>query len=102
MILKDTFVHHVHFWLSDKADKQKFVDGLQTLTTIKAIKNIHIGIPADTQGALVDNSYDASLLILFSNQADHDSYDADPIHQDFIAQYAKLCSKVVVQDSINA
>ena len=102
MILKDTFVHHVHFWLNDKADSAKFIDGLQTLAAIKSIRDIHTGVPAATHGGPVDNSHDASLLILFNNKADHDLYDVDPIHQEFIAQYAKLCSKVVVQDSVNA
>jgi len=102
MILENTFVHHVHFWLTDKADNAKFIEGLQTLTAIKSIRDIHIGVPASTQGGPVDNSHDASLLILFNSKEEHDAYDVDPIHHDFIAQYAGLCSKVVVQDSVNA
>jgi hypothetical protein len=102
MILKDTFVHHVLFWLTDKTDKQKFVAGLHTLIPITSIRDIHIGIAADTHDGPVDDSYDISLLILFNNKADHDAYDADPIHQSFIAEYAKLCSKIVAFDSINA
>jgi hypothetical protein len=102
MILENTFVHHVLFWLNDKPDRQKFVDGLKKLTVITSIRDIHIGITADTHGGPIDDSYDVSLLILFNNQADHDLYEVDPVHQDFIAQYGKLCSKVVAQDSINA
>jgi hypothetical protein len=102
MILKDTFVHHVHFWLANKTDSAKFIEGLQSLTAIASIRDIHIGVPADTHGGPVDNSHDASLLILFNTKADHDLYDVDPIHQDFIGQFAKLCSKVLVQDSVNA
>ena len=102
MILENTFAHHVLFWLNDKTDRQKFVDGLKTLITIALIRDIHIGITADTHGRPIDDSYDVSLLILFNNQADHDSYEADPIHQDFIAQYDKLCSTLVAYDSINA
>jgi hypothetical protein len=102
MILQNTFAHHVLFWLSDKADSQRFINGLQTLTAITSIRDIHIGVAATTQGGPVDNGYDVSLLILFNNRADHDAYDADPIHQSFIAQYGKLCSKVIAYDSINA
>ena len=101
MILKNTFVHHVHFWLTNKADSEKFIQGLQSLTAITSIRDIHIGVPADTHGGPVDNSHDASLLILFNSKAEHDLYDADPIHQDFVAKYAKLCSKVVAQDSVD-
>jgi hypothetical protein len=102
MILENTFAHHVLFWLNDKADKQKFVDGLQTLTTITSIKDIHIGVTADSHGGPTDDTYDVSLLILFSNAADHDSYEIDPIHQAFIGGYSKLCAKVIAYDSINA
>ncbi len=36
MFLKNTFVHHVHFWLKDKANKQQLIDGLETLIPIPA------------------------------------------------------------------
>ena len=102
MILENTFAHHVLFWLNDKADKQKFVDGLKILTTITTIRDIHIGIVTDSHGGPTDDTYDVSLLILFNSQADHESYEIDPIHQGFIGEYGKLCAKVVAYDSINA
>jgi hypothetical protein len=102
MLLKDTFVHHVHFWLKNKADKQQLIDGLQILMPINYIRYIHIGEPADTHRDVVDRSYDVSLLILFDSPEAQEAYQVDPTHVIFAENYAKpLCSKVVVSDSIN-
>ena len=101
MLLKNTFVHHVHFWLNNKADKQLLIDGLHTLLPITHIRDIHIGTPADTHRDVVDRSYDVSLLILFDSPAAEAAYQVDPIHHLFVDNYAKpLCAKVVVSDSI--
>jgi len=102
MLLKNTFVHHVHFWLKNKADKQQLIDGLKTLIPISHIRDIHIGVPADTHRDVVDRSYDVSLLILFDTLEAQEAYQGDPTHVLFADNYAKpLCSKVVVADSIN-
>ncbi|SHN07722.1 Dabb family protein [Mucilaginibacter sp. OK098] len=102
MLLKNTFVHHVHLWLKDKADKQKLLDGLHTLLPIPHIREIHIGVPAETFRSVVDRSYDVSLLILFDSAEAQEAYQVDPTHVLFADNYAKpLCSKVVVSDSVN-
>jgi len=103
MSLKNTFVHHVHFWLKDKNDTQKLIEGLNTLAPIKYIRNIHIGTPADTHRDVVDRSYDVSLLLLFDDKAAQDAYQDDPTHLAFVEAYVKpLCLRVVVQDCVNA
>jgi Stress responsive A/B Barrel Domain len=103
MLLKNTFVHHVHFWLKDKADKQKLIDGLNILIPIPHIREIHIGVPAETFRSVVDRSYDVSLLILFDTAEAQEAYQVDPTHEIFVENYAKpFCSKIVVSDSINA
>jgi len=103
MQLKNIFTHHVHFWLKNKADLPKFIEGLNTLATISHVKQIHVGVKADTHRDVVDRSYDASLLIIFDNQAAHDAYQIDPIHDKFVENYAgPHCEKVVVQDSVDA
>jgi len=103
MLLKNIFIHHVHFWLKNKADHQKLIEGLNSLAAISYVKQIHVGIPADTHRSVVDRSYDASLLIIFDNQAAHDAYQIDPVHDLFVENYAApLCEKIVVQDCIDA
>ena len=102
MFLDNTFVHHVHFWLNYKEDKARLIEGLNLLKPISYIRDMHIGVPAGTNRDVIDRSYDVSLLLLFSNRADQDAYQADPTHVIFAEQYAKpLCAKVVVQDSVN-
>lgn len=83
MFINDTFVHHVHFWLNNKADLPKLIEGLKTLGDISLVKDIHVGIPADTHRDVVERSYDASLLMFFKNQADHDAYQDDADHHVF-------------------
>src|SRR4051812_3586494 len=103
MLLKNIFTHHVHFWLKNKADHAKLIEGLRILSDISYIKQIHIGVPADTHRGVVDRSYDASLLIIFEDKAAHDAYQIDPIHDRFVDNYAgPLCEKIVVQDSVDA
>jgi hypothetical protein len=101
-LLENTFVHHVHFWLKNKADKDKLIEGLNILKPIAHIRHIHIGVPADTYRDVVDRSYDVSLLLLFDTPAAQAAYQIDPTHIIFAEGYAEpLCSKVVVSDSVN-
>ena len=102
MLLKNTFVHHVHFWLKDKATLQTFIEGVHILAPISHIRDIHIGVPADTHRSVVERSYDVSLTVLFDNQAAHDAYQVDPIHDEFVAKHVPLCERVVVTDAVNA
>ena len=102
MFLKDTFVHHVHFWLNDKAEKEKLIEGLYSLQPITHIRDFHVGVAADTNRDVIERSYDASLLLLFDSKAAQDAYQDDPIHLKFVENYAKpLCARVVVLDNVN-
>ncbi len=102
MFLKNTFVHHVHFWLKDKADKQQLIDGLETLIPITHIRDMHIGVPAETFRDVVDRSYDVSLLLLFDSPEAQEAYQIDPTHVLFANNVAKpLCARVVVLDNVN-
>ena len=102
MFLKNTFVHHVHFWLNDKADKQQLIDGLETLIPITHIRDMHIGVPAETFRNVVDRSYDVSLLLLFDTPQAQEAYQIDPTHVLFADNVAKpLCARVVVMDNVN-
>jgi hypothetical protein len=102
MLLKNTFVHHVHFWLKDKADRQKLIEGLYSLSPITHIRDIHIGVAAETFREVIDRSYDASLLLLFDTPEAQEAYQGDPIHLLFVENYAKpLCARVLVLDNVN-
>jgi hypothetical protein len=102
MLIKNTFVHHVHFWLKDKAELQNFIEGVHLLATISPVRRIHIGVPADTHRSVVDRSYDVSLLVFFDNLAEHDAYQVDATHDIFVEKYIPLCDRVVVMDCVDA
>lgn len=101
---KEMFVHHVYFWLNNpgnKEDKARLVEGLKKLSKVNTIRMFHIGQPAGTNREVIDSSYDISWLVLFDDRPGQDSYQADPIHLDFIKECSSLWKRVVVYDSVN-
>jgi hypothetical protein len=103
MELKNTFIHHVYFWLKhpeSKEDLQQLVAGLEALASVEEIKMYHIGVPAPTDREVIDNSYSISWLNIFETSEDHDIYQTHPKHLKFIADCSKLWSKVKVYDSL--
>lgn len=101
---KAGFIHHVYFWLKNpdsKEDKAQLLEGLRTLSKVKSIQHFYIGQPADTNREVIDRSYAVSWLLFFTNKADQDRYQVDPIHLDFVKNYSHLWQKVVVYDSVD-
>jgi hypothetical protein len=97
-------VHHVFFWLKNpgnEADRKELMKGLKTLTAIKEIKKLLIGIPASTEKRdVVDNSYDVSELMYFDSAKDQDVYQVHAVHKAFVEKYSHLWDKVVVYDML--
>ena len=95
-------VHHVFFWLknpSSKEDLDRLLKGLETLRSIDVIRNIYIGVPAQTEKRpVIDDSYSASELLFFENLQAQRIYQEHPVHQQFIADCSSLWEKVVVYD----
>ena len=102
---KKQIVHHVFFWLKNrdsKEDLQRLIEGLKTLRMIETIRELRIGVPADTeQRDVVDSSYQASELMFFDDLNGQKTYQDHPIHQKFIADCGHLWEKVIVYDSID-
>lgn len=99
------FVHHVYFWLKNAdstEDKARLLKGLQTLKKIETIKMSHIGVPADTNREVIDTSYQLSLLLVFDNRKDQDTYQSHPVHLKFVEDCSTLWKKVIVYDSVDA
>ena len=102
--MKNIFVHHVYFWLKNagnKEDLDKLVAGLKKLSSVKTIKQFHIGKPADTKRDVIDTSYAVSWLAFFDDGADQASYQTDPIHLKFVEECSSLWVKVIVYDSVD-
>ncbi len=101
--MKKPIIHHAIFWLknpSSVADRDKLVEGVKTLASIKQIKTLYVGVVANTEKRdVVDSSWGVSEIMFFDNLVDQASYQNDPIHQSFIKNYSGLWAKVVVYDA---
>ena len=97
---------HFFFWLKNAGSftgRQQLMGGLQTLATIKGVKQLIVGTPAATeQRGVVDSSYDVSELMYFDSLAAHAFYQEHPIHKAFIEKYSTLWDKVIVYDVLVA
>ncbi len=102
---KKMLLHHVFFWLKNPAstdDRSKLIEGLRTLNKIESVRELHIGVPADTEKRpVVENSYGVSELMLFDDLAGQAIYQEHPIHKIFVENYSTLWEKVVVFDSLD-
>lgn len=96
-------IHTVYFWLNKSLDGDKYTDfriSLETMRKIEHAQSMHIGTPAQTEKRpVIDDSYDFALTVIFKNIAEHDAYQADPIHQTFIAENKDLWKKVKIYDA---
>jgi hypothetical protein len=95
--------HSVFFWLKDVAsgeDRERVAKGLAALAEIEVVRDIKVGVPADTVGRdVVDSSFSVSSMVLFDSEADEAIYQNHPLHLRFIAECGLLWEKVVVYDS---
>ena len=96
-------IHTVIFWLKkglNEDDRKAFFDGVEKLGLIKSVEHSFIGTPAQTPDRpVVDNTYDCALTVVLSDLKQHDSYQVDPIHLNFIDECAHLWAKVTIYDA---
>jgi stress responsive alpha/beta barrel protein len=104
MQLQNTFIHHVFFWLKEnnETNRQALIDGLKKLSSVTTIKQFHIGVPANTNRDVIENTYSVSWTLFFANEEDQESYQVDPIHLNFVKECSHLWNKVTVFDTVNA
>jgi hypothetical protein len=104
MQLQNIFIHHVFFWLNNSEsteDLKALIEGLKKLSNAKTIRQFHIGAPASTNRAVIENTYSVSWFLLFDNKEDQDNYQVDPIHLNFVKECSHLWSKVIVYDTVD-
>ena len=101
--LQPGFIHTVFFWMKDDlTDEQKkaFEKGLEKLTSIPSIQSAYWGPPAMTAREVVDNSYDYAWIVHFANEAEHDLYQEDQVHLDFIEESKEWWERVQIYDNL--
>jgi hypothetical protein len=97
------FIHSVYFWLKPELTEEesaKFWEGVNSLTTIKSVRHGFVGTPAATDRPIIDRSYSCALIIICDDDAGHEAYQVDPIHDRFREQCATFWSKVLIYDAV--
>lgn len=101
---RSPLAHHVFFWLKNPdsiEDRDKLLEGVKTLKKIETVREIHAGLPASTEKRpVVDTSWQVSVLVFFKDLAGQSTYEAHPVHLEFIKNNGHLLEKVIVYDAM--
>ena len=101
--LDQNFTHVVYFWLNNpdsSQDRANFENSLKKfLNQSKYAKTKFIGIPAESDREVVDDSFTYSIILSFSSKEEQDKYQKEPAHLKFIEESEDLWKKVIVYDS---
>src|SRR5687767_1898822 len=96
------FSHVVIFWTEpgDAATADKLIAGAKKhLASIPGIRSFHVGRMAPSHRAVVDQTYQVGLNIVFESKQAQDDYQTHPQHTEFVEKVFKPISrKVVVYD----
>ncbi len=96
-------VHSVFFYLKpDLApeDIATFEAKAMALSKIPQVAHGWLGKPAPTGNRpVIDTTYSYGFTVVFKSIADHDSYQVDPIHLDFLKHCAKFWTTVKIYDA---
>lgn len=96
------FVHSVYFWLlpsTGEPERIAFTKALRGLLSIASVGQGFIGPPAATRDQVIEHGYSYALTLLFADQAAHDRYQVDPLHEKFVADFLPFFAQVRVFDS---
>ena len=96
------FSHVVIFWTNPgepgAADKV-IANAEKHLKSVPGILHFHVGRKESSARAVVDQTYQVGLNIVFTDKEAQDAYQAHPQHLEFVAQTIKpFVQRVVVYD----
>lgn len=96
-------IHTVFFWLNNDLNPDhvaQFREGVETLKGISSADSVYVGTPSNTpERPVIDASYDFCLTVILKDIPAHDAYQADPIHQEFIAKFKDSWDAVKIYDA---
>ena len=95
------FVHCVYFWLREDIsddERRRFVEGLESLTSIESVSESYVGTPAGTDRPVIERSYSYALVAVFDDKSAHDAYQEHPIHDDFRDDCSEFWTNVRIYD----
>ncbi|MEP7269934.1 MAG: Dabb family protein [Acidobacteriota bacterium] len=97
-------VHSVYFWLKTDLTPESveaFWTSVRSLLTINTVRHGWVGVPAETPDRpVIDKSYSCALVLAFDTEADHDSYQVDPVHDAFRNESHSRWSKIQIYDAV--
>jgi len=93
-------VHHVFFWVKDpNTNLQPVLEGCKKIGTLVSALSFQVGVPAPTpKREIIDDSYHLALTVNFKSLKDHDLYQEDPLHHEFVAEHSEKWEKVRIYD----
>ncbi len=97
------FIHTVFFWMDSTLTVEQmaeFESGMANLLNIETIYHGYYGPPAMTPRDVVDNSYDFAFVVHFKSKEDHDLYQQDSLHLQFIADYKTYWTRIQIYDNL--
>lgn len=97
------FIHHVLFYLKKPdhmEDRNDLITGLKKMSAIPQIIHFDIGIPAETNRAVIERNYTFSWCCVFNSAEEEAAYQIHPLHDAFRNSCGHLWDKVVIYDSL--
>ena len=96
------FSHVVIFWTdpaNPNSTDELIAGARKFLAPIPGVLSFHIGKMVPSHRAVVDQSYQVALNLVFPDKKAQDDYQVHPLHVEFIEKSFKPnCKKVVVYD----
>lgn len=96
------FSHVVIFWTdpsNPKAADALIAGAEQYLRPIPGVIQFHIGRMVGSPRAVVDQTYQVALNLIFPDKKAQDDYQVHPLHIEFVEKvFKKNCARAVVYD----
>lgn len=96
------FSHIVIFWTKQETPKaaDELVAGMHRyLKPIPGVLHFHVGKMVLSERAVVDQTYQVALNVVFPDKKTQDAYQIHPLHLEFVEKALKPnCSRVVIYD----
>lgn len=95
-------VHVVMVWLKEPGNvehRQRIIDASYALASIEGLERVRAGVPLASERAVVDDSFDVGLTMVFASQAALQAYQQNPAHKRAQREIMRpLAERVVVYD----
>jgi hypothetical protein len=96
------FSHVVIFWTNPEIPNaaDELLAGMEKfLKPIPGVLHFHAGKMVGSHRAVVDQTYQVALNLVFPNKKAQDDYQTHPMHVEFVETvFKKTCKRVVVYD----